>query len=231
MTSFVRWATEAAASLPSTVIHVRAMDRLYRPKRQEGSCPSCTIRARPRRSCPLETSMWTCSTPCSTPSVACAGRAGGNSRSRSARSSRGTGLSPIAASTLSGMRGKRVIEGDGVLQALRWLNRTPESFVPGHVPAANEALPHVDPDRILRFDAIAIYQALDAQRIARGLSWSQVAREIGGIAPRWADEARERRARRLSGSHEGFPLAWAAGRQLHPRGVTIGRWPFPRARV
>lgn len=40
-----------------------------------------------------------------------------------------------------------VIEGDGVLQALHWLNRTPESFVPGHMPAANEALPHVEADR------------------------------------------------------------------------------------
>ena len=94
-----------------------------------------------------------------------------------------TGLSPIAASTLSGMRGKRFVEGDGVLQALRWLNRTPESFVPGHTPAADEALPYVEADRILRFDAIAIYKALDAQRTVRGLSWPQVAREIGGVAP------------------------------------------------
>jgi uncharacterized protein YfiM (DUF2279 family) len=94
-----------------------------------------------------------------------------------------TGSRPIAASTLSGMRGKRVIEGDGVLQALRWLNRTPESFVPGHTPASDEVLPHVESDRILRFDAVAIYKALDAQRATRGLSWPQVAREIGGIAP------------------------------------------------
>jgi hypothetical protein len=44
-------------------------------------------------------------------------------------------------------------------------------------------LPHVESDRILRFDAVAIYKALDAQRATRGLSWPQVAREIGGIAP------------------------------------------------
>jgi len=94
-----------------------------------------------------------------------------------------TGLSQIAGSTLSGMRGRRFVEGDGVLQALRWLNRTPESFVPGHPPASDEALPHVGTDRILRFDAIAIYNALDAQRTARGLTWPQVADEIGGVAP------------------------------------------------
>jgi hypothetical protein len=93
-----------------------------------------------------------------------------------------TGLSPIAASTLSGMRARRFVEGDGVLQALRWLNRTPESFVPGHTPAANEVLPHVESDRILRFDAIAIYKAMDAQRATRGLTWPEVAREIGRVA-------------------------------------------------
>lgn len=108
------------------------------------------------------------------------------------------GWRPIAASTLSGMRGKRVIEGDGVLQALRWLNRTPESFVPGHTPAADEALPHVEPDGILRFDAVAIYKALDQQRIARGLSWPQLAREIGGVAPAGL-------TRLANGGRVGFP--------------------------
>ena len=36
----------------------------------------------------------------------------------------------ISVSTITGMRKRRVIEGDGVLQMLRWLGRTPESFVP-----------------------------------------------------------------------------------------------------
>jgi len=30
-----------------------------------------------------------------------------------------------------------------------------------------------------RFDAAALFDALDAQRVARGLSWEQVAKEIG----------------------------------------------------
>ena len=61
---------------------------------------------------------------------------------------------PITASTISGMRGKRAIEGDSVLQQLRWLNRTPESSVPGGTGVAEEdcALPSVSPNRILRFD-------------------------------------------------------------------------------
>ena len=32
---------------------------------------------------------------------------------------------------------------------------------------------------MIRFDAKALYEALDAQRVARGLSWKQVAEETG----------------------------------------------------
>jgi transcriptional regulator with XRE-family HTH domain len=35
---------------------------------------------------------------------------------------------------------------------------------------------------MLRFDTRALYAALDAQRIARGLTWAEVAREIGVAA-------------------------------------------------
>jgi len=127
-----------------------------------------------------------------------------------------TGSRPIAASTLSGMRGKRVIEGDGVLQALRWLNRTPESFVPGHQSSADETLPHVEPDRILRFDAIAIHNALDAQRTARGLTWPQVAREIGGVAPSGL-------TRLANGGRLGFPGVMRIFRWLGKSAVSFTR--------
>jgi len=89
----------------------------------------------------------------------------------------------ISVSTITGMRKRRVIEGDGVLQMLRWLGRTPESFVPGHKAATSEgALPHARQGQILRFDARAIHAALDAQRAERGMTWTQVAAEIGGCA-------------------------------------------------
>lgn len=127
-----------------------------------------------------------------------------------------TGSRPIAASTLSGMRGRRAIEGDGVLQALRWLNRTPESFVPGHEPTADETLPHVQPDRILRFDAIAIYNALDAQRAARGLTWPHVAREIGGLAPGGL-------TRLANGGRVGFPEVMRIFRWLGKSAVGFTR--------
>jgi len=93
---------------------------------------------------------------------------------------RDTPARPISASTLSGMRGRATLEGDGVLQMLRWLGCAPERFVPG----SDEAppLPDVPTDRILRFDTRAIHAALDARRMERGLSWGEVAREIPGTS-------------------------------------------------
>ena len=66
---------------------------------------------------------------------------------------------PISPSTLTGMRSRAQIEGDGVLQMLLWLKRTPESFIPGHKESrvVSLTLPRVGRDRILRFDAVAIH--------------------------------------------------------------------------
>jgi hypothetical protein len=90
---------------------------------------------------------------------------------------------PISASKLSGMRSKRATEGDGALQALRWMNRTPESCVPDHngIVSGEDALPTVSLNRVLRFDAKAIYSALDVRHRERDLTWAQVATEIGGF--------------------------------------------------
>jgi len=95
------------------------------------------------------------------------------------------GLHPISPSTISGLKNKRWgVEGDGVLQMLIWLDRTPESFVAGHPGAHHPAarLPHVSKTQILRFDVPLIFSKLEAVRSARGLSWAQVAQEIGGRA-------------------------------------------------
>ena len=75
----------------------------------------------------------------------------------------GMPLRPVSASTLRTMREHPVVEGDGVLQILLWLNRTPESFVrPVRQPATNAALPEVGPGKILRFDTSSLHAALDA---------------------------------------------------------------------
>jgi hypothetical protein len=62
---------------------------------------------------------------------------------------------------------------------LLWLDRTPESFVPGHADAsgARFRLPRISPNEILQFDAPALSAALNARHQARGLTWSAAARE------------------------------------------------------
>jgi len=87
----------------------------------------------------------------------------------------------ISVSTITGMRKRRVIEGDGVLQMLRWLGRAPEEFVPGGAGPVAAPLPVVQQGQILRFDTAAIYARLDERRRAQGLTWAQVAREVGGL--------------------------------------------------
>jgi hypothetical protein len=81
---------------------------------------------------------------------------------------------PISPSTISGLKNKRWgVEADGVVQMLLWLDRTPESFVPGHpgVEHPDARLLRVGGQKILRFDVPSIYLRLDAERARRGLSW------------------------------------------------------------
>lgn len=98
---------------------------------------------------------------------------GGQSGRSSARA-----LSP---STVTGTRTRAIAEGDGVLQMIRWLNRTPESFVPGkqQFAEADTRLPDIPANRVLRFDTRKLHAALDAQRIKRNMTWAQVATEVG----------------------------------------------------
>lgn len=94
-----------------------------------------------------------------------------------------TSRRPIAASTISGLRTKRAAEGDGILQMLIWLGRSPESFVPGH-PSANEdryRLPKLARGQILRWDTKALHAAVNAKRQEFGLTWAETASSIGGF--------------------------------------------------
>ena len=96
-----------------------------------------------------------------------------------------TKLRPIAVSTITTLREKPVGEGDGILQMLMWLGRTPESFVPG-IPAADSApyrLPALSTGQILRWDTRALFAAVNAERVTRRLTWTGLAREIGGFTP------------------------------------------------
>lgn len=93
---------------------------------------------------------------------------------------------PISLSTIRGMGGKASVTSAVVLQVLRWLGRSPESFLSGRPPvaaadASAEALPDVGPQRILRFDTQRLHAALDEARQGRGLTWRQVAEELPGF--------------------------------------------------
>lgn len=91
---------------------------------------------------------------------------------------------PISMGTLRSMPAKRSVTSTVVLQVLRWLRRTPESFlVGGQTQAPEEELPEAGPGQILRFDTAAIHAALDATRRERGMTWTKVAREIPGFTP------------------------------------------------
>lgn len=92
---------------------------------------------------------------------------------------------PINPATLRDMLKKRSVTSAVVLQVLRWLGRTPESFLSGPVRTAgpDEQLPEAGQDRILRLDTRAIYDALQQERLRRGLTWEQVANELPGFTP------------------------------------------------
>ncbi len=96
-----------------------------------------------------------------------------------------THMRPIAASTIAGLEHKPTGEGDGILQMLLWLRRTPESFVPGATDPASERFcrPQLETGRILRWDTRALFDALDEQRRVRQLTWTAVAREVRGFTP------------------------------------------------
>jgi hypothetical protein len=113
----------------------------------------------------------------------------------------------ISASTITGIRDKRVIEGDGVLQMLRWLRLSPERFGPPAPWAESEMRLPAAPDRcVLRFDTAKIHAMLDARRASRHLTWKAVAEEIGGVTA----SSLQRYA--------------AGGRTAFPHVMRIARW-------
>ena len=95
----------------------------------------------------------------------------------------GTTSIPISLGTVRGMAKKSSVTSGVVLQMLRWMRRSPESFLAGESASrAEEMLPEPGPGRVLRFDTRAMYEALDAQRRARGMTWKQVASELRGFS-------------------------------------------------
>ena len=91
-----------------------------------------------------------------------------------------TTLRPISTSTITGLKDKPAGEGDGILQMLIWLRRTPESFVPGMVDPRSSCFmqPDLDSGQIRRWNKRALYAALDERRRAQSKTWDELATEI-----------------------------------------------------
>lgn len=85
---------------------------------------------------------------------------------------------PISPATITGMA-KR---GDTTCQhaqfMLRWLERSPESFLRGDGIRHEAPLPPCGPDRRLRWYLPRLYEVLDARRKERALTWARLAAEL-----------------------------------------------------
>ena len=84
---------------------------------------------------------------------------------------------PIGPATLRGMATRGNTSCQHALFALRWLDRSPESFLPGEV-KPTRALPSAGPDRRLRWDLGRLYAALDRRRREDRMTWPELAREL-----------------------------------------------------
>jgi hypothetical protein len=87
---------------------------------------------------------------------------------------------PISPSTLTGMAANPRTSCQHALFMLRWLGRTPESFLRGA--GADDprfALPQAGPDRRLRWALKLLYASMDEKRRQDGLTWPDLAGVIG----------------------------------------------------
>src|SRR5215475_12623934 len=86
---------------------------------------------------------------------------------------------PISPSTLTGIAKRGDCTCQHALFILRWLGRSPESFLwPARGDTQECALPAAGPHQRLRWNLRALYDAVDARRRERGLSWKELARQI-----------------------------------------------------
>jgi hypothetical protein len=91
---------------------------------------------------------------------------------------------PISPSTLTNMAKNPRTSCQHALFMLRWLGRTPESFLAGDADdggrelGAQPALPAAGPDRRLRWSLKLLYVTMDEKRRDDGLTWPQLGAQI-----------------------------------------------------
>lgn len=87
---------------------------------------------------------------------------------------------PISPSTLTNMGKNPRISCQHALFMLRWLGRTPESFLKGATGDEEQfSLPVAGPDRRLRWALKLLYASMDERRRDDGLTWPALARILG----------------------------------------------------
>jgi hypothetical protein len=88
---------------------------------------------------------------------------------------------PISPSTLRNMAAKPRTSCQHALFMLRWLDRTPESFLAGMADGDSPrfALPPAGPDRRLRWSLKLLWASVDEKRRHEGLTWGQLADVLG----------------------------------------------------
>jgi hypothetical protein len=95
-----------------------------------------------------------------------------------ARDARGLANHPISPSTLQTLGKRGATTCQHALFFLRWLGRTPESFLDGAAIGDGEPLPACGPGRRPRWDLKALHAGLNESRVGRGSTWAQTASEL-----------------------------------------------------
>ena len=86
---------------------------------------------------------------------------------------------PLCGGAVSRLGSRGATSCQYALFMLRWLAKAPEDFLTGPVIDVGDVrLPEPGPGHRLRWDLNQLYVALNAQRQARGLTWSTLAQEL-----------------------------------------------------
>ena len=86
---------------------------------------------------------------------------------------------PISPSTITWMAKHHDTSCQHALFMLRWLLKTPEEFLHGGPGVYQKPLPVAGLDQRLRWNFSLLYEALNEQRKSRGVTWKDLATELG----------------------------------------------------
>ena len=86
---------------------------------------------------------------------------------------------PISPSTITWMAKHHDTSCQHALFMLRWLQKSPEEFLRGGPGVYGKPLPVAGLDQRLRWKFPPLYEALNTERKERGLTWKELASELG----------------------------------------------------